>query len=59
MAQPINDEQPYADNQVAEPGALVVIQGTTKDAERASKARNKHSTHSGHSMVKPVANSAA
>ena len=38
---------------------LVVLRGTTKDAERASKARSKHSTHSGHSMIKPVANSAA
>ena len=38
---------------------LVVLRGTTKDAERASKACSKHSTHSGHSMIKPVANSAA
>ena len=38
---------------------VVVLRGTTKDAERASKARSKHSTHSGHSMIKPVANSAA
>ena len=38
---------------------IVVLRGTTKDAERASKARSKHSTHSGHSMIKPVANSAA
>ena len=27
-------------------GGLVVLRGTTKDAERASKARSKHSTHS-------------
>ena len=28
----------------------VAFQGTTKDAERASKARSKHSTYSGHSL---------
>ena len=27
---------------------LVALRGTTKDAERADKARSKHSTHSGH-----------